>query len=473
MRFEIRYSASAGDPPNNHFGRNILRSLRMRQVCWAVAIGSATGCVDAPNQGSSHPNEREHAQLHGTRFGMSVATVSDMDGDNLSDVVIGAPSQDGFGTWPGTVVIVSSRTGARIGELTVGADVESFGTRLCNIGDLDGDGVDDLAVLCAGRESELSPEPSGREIHLISTKSNKPLGVIRQRSEPLFAEAMIGHADLDADGIEDLVVSTLDAGIEKAHSGFISAYTLGPRRVLWTSQQPNDVQLYGRRMEWMDDVDGDGVQDLMVNGVRRGGQLGEVGVIDLLSGKTGKHISAIEDPFDCQSFGCSTVVCPDVDADGIRDLIVLGRASADRPGLERLYLFSGASRRLLHCEEFHRDLEEARVAGFGYSMSVVPDEDGDGHPEIAIGSIDPHNLLADGHIDIFNGQSLKLIRRLMSGPGIGLQSPIWIHQQEERESRLVISTDNPDAERLLEGRSSSAHVFSFLNGTKTWDLAPD
>jgi len=90
-------------------------------------------------------------------FGHSIATIGDLDGDGITDVVVGAAGDDDGGTSRGAVYIlflnadgtvkseqkISNTTGGFGGAL---ADFNFFGFSVANIGDLDSDGLDDLAV---------------------------------------------------------------------------------------------------------------------------------------------------------------------------------------------------------------------------------------------------------------------------------------------------------------------------------------
>jgi len=89
-------------------------------------------------------------------FGRSVANIGDLDGDGVEDIAVGAYKDDNGGTDRGAIHIMfmnangSVKSTVEINDSTANGPVLSnsdlFGNAIANIGDLDGDGVKDIAV---------------------------------------------------------------------------------------------------------------------------------------------------------------------------------------------------------------------------------------------------------------------------------------------------------------------------------------
>ena len=116
---------------------------------------------------------------NGDRFGYSIANIGDLDGDGFGDLAVGAAYDDGDGgTNRGAVHIMfmgssgSVKSTVEINDSTANGptlgDGDYFGRSIENIGDLDGDGVNDLAV-GAGNPVHSSTKGS---IHIIFMKAD-------------------------------------------------------------------------------------------------------------------------------------------------------------------------------------------------------------------------------------------------------------------------------------------------------------
>jgi VCBS repeat protein/FG-GAP repeat protein len=186
----------------------------------------------------------------GVEFGGAVASAGDIDGDGIDDVAIGAPA-DGNGT----VSIHSGATGALL-RVSSGATAGSrFGAALANLGDLDGDGVPELAV---GAPKDAS---GGTQLGLAVIYSGANGGAIAQFSGATvgggFGSVLDDAGDVDGDGIHDLLVveqadtsSGPASGTLRIVSGATFAtlqqWTLGAHGGGWIASGAGDVNGDGR-----------------------------------------------------------------------------------------------------------------------------------------------------------------------------------------------------------------------------------
>jgi hypothetical protein len=107
-------------------------------------------------------------------FGQSVATIGDLDGDGTDDLAVGAPGETSGGALSnGRVYLVSGATGAVLRELAGQPDADGaaqFGEVVAAVGDLDGDGVPDVAA------SATRSAPAHQRVYLFSGATGAVLG---------------------------------------------------------------------------------------------------------------------------------------------------------------------------------------------------------------------------------------------------------------------------------------------------------
>lgn len=229
------------------------------------------------------------------RFGLAIASLGDLNGDGVTDFAIGSHLDDDGGTDRGAVYIlfmnadgtvnarqkISSTTGGFNGPLDNG---DLFGVSVASLGDLDGDGVTELAV---GAYLDDDGDPDRGAIYILFLSPN---GTVRAQqkissieggfSGPLesgdwFGISVASLGDFDLDGDVDIAVGAFgddDGGTDRGAAYIIFLNSDGTvrdqQKISSTSSgfagRLDDFDWFGRGIALMSDLDGDGTDDLAV-----------------------------------------------------------------------------------------------------------------------------------------------------------------------------------------------------------------
>ncbi len=163
-----------------------------------------------------------------------VAPLGDLDGDGIIDIAVGAPGTDGSGTDWGAIYILRLNADGTVKSSNIIENParwigdDSFGEDITALGDLDGDGVVDLAVM-----SETPGLVDSRPVvNILKLKSDGTLksmkrhqsGLILTKNQFFFSIAAAG--DIDGDGVGDLAISGSEVSAFNSWSSMIMLLNL-------------------------------------------------------------------------------------------------------------------------------------------------------------------------------------------------------------------------------------------------------
>ncbi|HSH02490.1 MAG TPA: Ig-like domain-containing protein [Anaerolineae bacterium] len=296
-------------------------------------------------------------------FGYSLTHLGDLDGDGVGDVAVGAYGDDDGGDSRGAVWILflnsdgTVKSEQKISDTMGGFggvldDSDLFGSALANLGDLDGDGVVDMAVGAYFDDDGginrgavwilfLNSDGTVKSEQKISATMGGFGGVL---DSDLFGNALANLGDLDGDGVVDVAVGAYADDDGGSNRGAVWILFLNSDGTVKSEQKISatmggfggvldDSDLFGSAIAHLGDLDGDGVVDMAVGAYADddgGSNRGAVWILFLNSDGTVKSeqkISATEGGFggvldDSDYFGNALANLGDLDGDGVGDMAV-------------------------------------------------------------------------------------------------------------------------------------------------------
>jgi hypothetical protein len=237
-----------------------------------------------------------NAGLHDNdQFGGAVARIGDLNGDGITDIVVGASGDDDGGDNRGAAYILflnydgtvqaQQKISASAGNFTgVLHDGDHFGSAVAGIGDVDGDGIPDIAVGASGDDDGGTDRGAVWILFLNRDGTVKASQKISQLSGQLdalladgdhFGSALADVGDLNSDGIDELAVGANQNSDGGPHRGAMYVLFLKSTGEVISSSQISqstgnfpdtlsDGEQFGTAITGLGDLNGDGNLDIAV-----------------------------------------------------------------------------------------------------------------------------------------------------------------------------------------------------------------
>jgi len=401
----------------------------------AGPAGAQVGTVDAEQKIADGVGGFPAGVLDATDiFGNACAALGDLDDDGVTDLAVGAVFDDDGGASQGAVWILflnadgTVKATQKISETAGGLGAvldpgDFFGRAVAGLGDLDGDGVEDLAV-GAERDDDLADRGAVWILFLntdgtvkASQKISPTAGGFGGTLDSLdfFGGSLAFLGDLDGDGVGDLAVGAYGDDDGGSAQGAMWILFLDTDGTVQASQKISETvggfggvldvgDSFGYSSAPVGDLDGDGVTDLAVGAHHDddgGIDQGAVWILFLNTDGTVKASQKISETVGgfggplagSDQFGVSISDVGDLDSDGVTDLAVGANFDDDGGSAQGavwiLFLDTDGT---VQAEQKISETTGGLTGpldpndAFGVSVAGLGDFDGDGASELAVGA---------------------------------------------------------------------------------------
>ena len=430
-------SAENADPNGDGDPRDAVDSDRDGQPDYldAPITGASDGTVDTEQKISDTAGGLATSLGNSDHFGVAVAGIGDVDGDGINDIAVGANDDDDGGSQRGAVYVLflnadgTVKAEQKISDTTGGLaatldNTDHFGSAVVGIDDLDGDGINDIAV---GAELDDDGGTDRGAVYVLFLNADGTVKAEQKISDTAgglaatldntdrFGGSVAGIGDLDGDGINDIAVGAHlddDGGTDR---GAVYVLFLNADGTVKAEQKISDTagglaatldntDRFGGSVAGIGDLDGDGINDIAVGAYwddDGGNGRGAVYVLFLNADGTVKAEQKISDTTgglattldNSDNFGIEVAGIGDGDGDGINDIAV-GANNDDDGGTDRgaVYVLFLNADGTVKAEQKISDTAGGLAATldnsdkFGRSVAGIGDLDGDGIIDLAVGA---------------------------------------------------------------------------------------
>jgi hypothetical protein len=402
-----------------------------------LATGAPSSAVSVATADISFIGEHKNDQT-----GTGLVTPGDIDGDGLDDLALSSPLSSAGELGAGMVYVLRSggALSATTGAVKLGlgvADMRAWGTELnpdglFDVGDLDGDGLGDLAIATHQKDRTYPGYPGVGQVAVLTSSGALSVGsgdldlsfadltIIGEPNNDAFGDGTVRGGDLDGDGRGDLLIAAAEDDRVEERSGAIFVMTSrGSLRHLSGVVSAEDAELVitsasqyvgeGLNALILDDQDADGRAELLIGFPRWNTSGYPEGAMYVVWGETVsdwltmdcdagallslEHAALTTVDEEDNLAGTSVAILNDLDGDGLSELVI-GAPEADsssgttKVGEVRVLLsggaLSGGGAEVAYTDADITIQGAARYDYFGERLLATGDIEGDGLPDLVV-----------------------------------------------------------------------------------------
>jgi Ca2+-binding RTX toxin-like protein len=238
--------------------------------------------------------------------GSSISFIGDINGDGRDDVIVGGPNADvpgsggagssyvvfGSNTFSGATILPGDLNGSNGFRIDGTSILEHAGTSVASAGDVNGDGINDLIIgapitgATPGKAYVVFGQATGYApvLNLATLTAGQGFAINGLQNFDLMGESVASAGDVNGDGFDDVIIGARDATVGALASAGESYVIFGKGSSFGTSfdlatldgtngfriQGAADGDRSGKSVASAGDINGDGLDDLVVGAFRAG-----------------------------------------------------------------------------------------------------------------------------------------------------------------------------------------------------------
>jgi hypothetical protein len=336
---------------------------------------------------SSTSNWTAVGESNGDNFGYCVSTAGDVNGDGYSDVITSSPKKD---STKGKVYLYhgsssglsSTPNWTKAGE----KNDDAFGSYVSTAGDINGDGYSDI-IIGAARFTYNNFTHCGKSYVFHGSSSGLPAtanwSALGENTNDFFGMSVSTSGDVNGDGYSDIIIGSNNYSNNrgKVYAYYGNASGL-PTTASWTAMGENNDNLFGWSISTAGDLNGDGYCDIIIGAIGYSSK----GRIYVYYGN-GSGLASWSWTADGENtydgFGWSVSVAGDVNGDGLSEVIAGACHYSNYKG--KVYLYYGSPIGIGSYPNWFATGENNNDH-FGYRVFIAGDVNGDGYSDVVIGA---------------------------------------------------------------------------------------
>jgi hypothetical protein len=330
----------------------------------------------------------------GDQFGWIARNIGDVDGDGINDIVTSAPTHGAGNSNAGRIYVYSVGSGHLLWTAD-GQPGDQLGTGVEAANDTNRDGIPD--VVASGPAGKgVAHVYSGRDGHVLQTFTSP-------NADESFGNHISGAGDVNGDGYADVIVGSPGKEGESKMPGHAYVYSGRDGSLLQTLSGERPGDRFGSTVAGYADAR----QHLLVVGAPGAGP-SHHGRVYAYDGLSTRPRFSVEADATGNMLGYMFVSVPgDMDGDGVRDIYASDWSNAAHgPSTGRVYMVSGRTGRQLYALT-----GESAGDGFGTSPSMAGDVDGDGRADLIVGAWQyGQAAISGGRAYLYSGRDGRLLR---------------------------------------------------------------